>query len=160
MRQTVAAQKAVGISYTLKNGAGDVIDTAPLDDPMWFVQGTGSFLPAVESALEGKGAGDCVNLALSPADGYGLRDEKMAMEVPREAFPNDLEIEVGMPFMIQTEGDAGARPWIARSFDDAKVMLDGNHPLAGVSLNFAITVVDVRDEAPREPSKGNSCSCC
>ena len=159
MNEIVATKKAVGISYILKNGSGEIIDTAPLDDPMWFIQGMGSLLPAVESALEGKSAGHSLNLALSPADGYGVRDEKMVMEVPREAFPKDLDIEVGMPFMLQAEGDIGARPWIAKSFDDTTVTLDGNHPLAGVPLNFEITVVDVRDEIPQDPTKG-SCSCC
>jgi len=155
MGETVKDQKAVGISYTLKNGEGETIDMAPLDDPMWFIQGLGSLLPAVESALDGKAIGDSVTLALSPEEGYGVRDEKMVMEVPREAFPKDLKIEVGMPFMIEAEGDVGASPWIARTFDDEKVSLDGNHPLAGIPLNFEITVAGIRDAEAEELAHGH-----
>ena len=167
MEETVTANKAVGISYTLKSDEGSLIDTASSDAPMWYIQGLGSLLPAVESALEGQTVGGSVQLALAPVDGYGLRDERMLMQVPREAFPPELEIKEGMSFMIEAEGDVGARPWTAMRVEDGAVTLDGNHPLAGVPLHFDITVEALRDASAEELASGQvvdpnapSYSCC
>ena len=153
--ETVQAQKAVGISYTLKNSEGGVLDMAPLDDPLWFIQGAGGLLPAVEAALEGKSIGEKLSLDLSPEQGYGLRDETRVMSVPKDAFPTGLPIEVGMPFMIEAEGDVGASPWFIKAVDDDTVVMDGNHPLAGVALDFAIEVVAIWDAEPEELAHGH-----
>ena len=155
MKETVKADKAVAISYTLRNSQGEVLDMAPADDPLWMIQGAPGVLPAVQAGLEGAEVGGKISLKLSPQEGYGVRDEKRLLNVPRDAFPQDLPIEVGMPFMIEAEGDVGASPWFVKSHDEGEVVLDGNHPLAGVALDFEILVVEIRDADPEELAHGH-----
>ncbi len=153
--QTIITDKAVSISYILKNDEGEVLDVASPDDPMWFLQGAGSLLPAVEAALEGKKVGDTLALTLSAEEAYGEYDANKVREVPRDAFPDDFELEVGMPFMIDADGDMGDHPWFITDIEGDTVVMDGNHPLAGQGLEFEIVVEDIRDADPEELDHGH-----
>ena len=111
-------------------------------------------LPSLESALEGKQVGDTVNLELPPEDAYGELDVGLVVEEPRSVFPPD--VRGGMEFI------GGRRPvyeeekvvYRVVACDQDKVILDGNHPLAGKSLKVTCTVGDIRPATPEEVAAG------
>lgn len=149
----VATNKAVSIHYTLTNQAGDVIDSSRDGDPLPYIHGTGALVPGLEKELDGKAAGDKVEVTVEPDDGYGQRTPELIQSVPKEAFAFDGEIEVGMRFEAET--DHGIELVEVIEVDDATVTIDANHPLAGETLSFDVNVVDVRDATDEELEHGH-----
>ncbi len=148
----IANKTVVTIHYTLTDNDGGVLDSSDGDEPLTYLHGTGSIVTGLEKALDGKTAGDELKVTVAPADGYGERDEEMVQAVPRKNFPAG-DIEVGMSFEAETED--GARVLNVVAVDADSVTVDGNHPLAGVTLNFAVTVVSVREPTHEELHHGH-----
>ena len=121
---------------------------------MTYTHGTGMIIPGLEQALKGQVVGASLNVSIAPEDGYGVVDPQMIEEVPRDSFRDVDTIEVGMQFEAQTEkGVTGAVAVTAVS--DDTVTVDGNHPLAGKTLNFDVSIEDVRDATEEEPEHGH-----
>lgn len=106
--------------------------------------GYGDLFPAVEALLEGKSAGDRVEARLEPEDAFGDYDENLLRMEPRAKFPDGLD--VGM----RVEGDDGKGIYTVTDIAEGQVVLDGNHPLAGMALKFACRVADVRPATAAE----------
>ena len=106
-----------------------------------------------EKALEGRSAGDKFDVVVSPEEGYGTPNEMLIQVVPREAFQGVDELEVGMQFQAQTP--QGAISVVIAKIEDGMVTVDGNHPLAGQNLNFAIEVIEVREASVEEVLHGH-----
>ena len=149
----VANNRVVSIDYTLKDADDQVIDTSEGREPLAYIHGTGQIIPGLEKALEGKGAGEDVSVTITPEEGYGERDDSMVMQIPREQFEGADQIEPGMQF--QAETDEGVRILTVLEAGDQEVTVDGNHPLAGVTLNFNVNVVEVRDASQEELDHGH-----
>ena len=142
------------IHYTLKNDAGEVIDTSEGSDPLTYLHGAGNIVPGLESELEGKAVGESLEVRVEPADGYGEKVDEMIQTVPRDKMPVGMELEVGMQLEAQSpEGHAQVVTIVGLTNTD--VTLDGNHPLAGVALNFAVEVIEVRKATEEELSHGH-----
>ena len=94
-----------------------------------------------------------LNVKLAAEDGYGERDERLVQEVPRDAFPADVEIAAGMQFHAQSP--EGVRTVTVREVGPATVKIDGNHPLAGENLNFEVKIDEVRAATREELSHGH-----
>lgn len=144
----------VGIHYTLKNDAGETIDTSDGGEPLVFLQGSGGIIKGLETALEGKAAGDSMDVVIEPEDGYGVHREELVQEVPRSAFGGIEDIQVGMMFQAQT--DAGPVPIQVVGVSDDSVTVDGNHALAGERLHFSVTVEHVREATQQEIDHGHA----
>ena len=156
MSQTVAPGKIVGIYYTLKDSAGNVLDTNRKGGkPLAYLHGKGTLLPAVEAGLDGKAKNDFVQLALAPEQGYGLRREDLIRKVERKLFPPAQALAPGMRMNRQLP-DGRVAGAIILEVGDEHVTVDENHPLAGVALNFEITVCGVRDATPEEIAHGHA----
>jgi FKBP-type peptidyl-prolyl cis-trans isomerase SlyD len=149
----IASKKVVFIHYTLKNTDGELLDKSGGDDPLGYLHGAGNIIPGLEVALDGKQAGDRVNVQVAPQDAYGVRDEALVQEVPRDAFEGVDQIEPGMRF--QAESDQGPRVITVTSVAAETVTVDGNHPLAGETLVFDVEVERVRDASPEEMEHGH-----
>lgn len=149
----IAANKVVSIDYTLTDDNGTVIDTSEGRGPLLYLAGAGNIIPGLEKALEGKSAGDSLQVKVSPEEGYGDRHEQMVQEVPKDAFQGVEDIQVGMQF--HAESDHGPLPVVVVGVSDETVTVDGNHPLAGENLNFDVTVVEVRDASDEEMAHGH-----
>lgn len=150
----VAKNKVVTIDYTLTNSEGEVLDSSTGEEPLAYIQGTSSIIPGLERALEGKTAGDNLAVTIAPEDAYGVRDDSLQHEVPREMFDTGgHDINVGMQFQAQSED--GMLLVTVVGVSDDKITVDGNHPLAGVPLTFDVTVRDVRDATEEEISHGH-----
>src|SRR5688572_24928865 len=134
--QIVAEGKVVGIYYTLKNEAGEVLDTNRRGGkPLSYLHGAGNILPALERSLAGKQKDDEVRVALAPADGYGEKKPEAIKQVPRSAFPAGARIEPGMRF--QGKDDLGRQlTGIVTAVEGDTVTVDHNHALADVALHF------------------------
>ncbi|HFD81123.1 MAG TPA: peptidylprolyl isomerase [Gammaproteobacteria bacterium] len=149
----VESRKVVTLKYTLTDDEGNVIDQSS-DGSFAYLHGANNIIPGLENALTGKQAGDELQVSVSPEEGYGERDASKTQAVPREMFPQDTEIEPGMQFHAQ--GPNGETVVVTVTAVDAEtVTVDGNHPLAGVPLNFAVEIVDVRDASPEELEHGH-----
>jgi FKBP-type peptidyl-prolyl cis-trans isomerase SlyD len=149
----IAKNTVVTIDYTLTDDDGDVVDTSSGREPLAYLHGTGSIVPGLEAALEGRTSGDAVTVTVSPAEGYGDRDPDLVHVAMRQQFGDVSDIEVGMQFRAGSEDDAMVVTVVA--IDGDRVTLDGNHPLAGVTLNFDIRVVGVRAATPSEIEHGH-----
>src|SRR5438552_2340958 len=97
----IGNQKVVSIDYTLTDDRGEVLDTSQGEEPLTYIQGSGNIIPGLETALEGKAAGDALKVTIAPAQAYGERDEDLVQAVPRDRFPATGEITVGMRFHAQ-----------------------------------------------------------
>lgn len=150
----ISTNSVVLIDYTLTNDQGTVIDTSSGREPLAYLQGHQNIISGLESALEGKSAGDRVQVSIAPADGYGERDESLSQAVPRKMFEDADQVTVGMQFHTLTE--QGHQQVVTVTAVDAEhVTVDANHPLAGETLNFDVTVVEVREALPEELEHGH-----
>lgn len=149
----VAKDKVVSIDYTLTDDEGSVLDSSNGRAPLAYLHGAGNIIPGLEKALEGKQAGEQLNVRVPAVEAYGERDEGLAQEVPLEMFQGVDRIEPGMRFQAQTS--AGMQVVTVSKVDGDSVTVDGNHPLAGKPLNFAVNVVEVRDATPEELAHGH-----
>jgi FKBP-type peptidyl-prolyl cis-trans isomerase SlyD len=149
----IAAKKVVSIHYTLKNGDGEMLDSSDGSDPLVYLHGAGNIVEGLEKALDGKAVGDKVIAVVPPAEGYGERSGPGPQPVPREAFTG-VDVRTGMAIMAEDEGGAGIPLWVVAVESD-RIMVDGNHPLAGETLHFDVEVVDVRDATTQELDHGH-----
>lgn len=149
----ITANKVATITYVLKDNDGTLIDQADKNSPFAFILGVGSIIPGLETALEGKGAGDNINVTIEPADGYGQRDESMIQVMSKDMFEGVDEVTPGMQFHAQT--NEGMSVVTVTGVEDNNVTIDGNHPLAGVTLNFDVDVLEVRDPTEEELDHGH-----
>jgi len=150
----IGHNKVVRIDYTLTTDADEVIDSSEGGEPLAYLHGARNIIPGLETALEGRKAGDSLNVRIEPADAYGERDDRLVQMVPREMFEDSAEIQVGMQFhSADPEGNVTVVT-VTHTTDDT-VTVDANHPLAGVPLTFAVTVVEVRDATAEELEHGH-----
>ena len=147
----IRAGSIVTVAYigTLENGR--VFHSTEQDGPLTFTIGAGEVFAALERALLGMRSGETRNIVLPAAEAYGPRREENILRLPRSAFPAGKTINVGQKLSIDFSGGV-ARTKCVAAFDDTAVTLDGNHPLAGCELTFAVQVVEVHE--PPDYEKG------
>lgn len=151
----IANGSVVGIDYSLHLGDGKVVDSSAPGDPLTYLHGEGQIVPGLESALEGLAVGETKHVVVEPANGYGEHDPRGVQEVPRGAFPPGFEPQVGMA--LTAEGQNGEPvPFSIREVRPDNVLIDLNHPLAGKTLHFDVTVREVRAATEEEISHGHA----
>jgi FKBP-type peptidyl-prolyl cis-trans isomerase SlyD len=151
---TVANGKVVYFHYTLTNPEGEVLDQSEAETPLAYLHGAGNIVPGLETALLGRHVGDEFVAIVSPEEGYGEHDGEEPQEVPRDAFPDDMELEPGMPVFGETPDGDHVALWVVE-VDDETVKLDANHPLAGVTLHFKVKITEVREATEEEQVHGH-----
>lgn len=149
----IEQNSVVTLNYTLKDNDGNVIDQSD-DGSFLYLHGAMNIIPGLENALTGKSAGDELSVTVSPEEGYGAKDPQRIQEVPKEMFENSSDIAIGTQFHAQSP-DGGAIVVTVTEVKDDVVVIDGNHALAGVDLNFDVKVVDVRAASEEEVSHGH-----
>jgi FKBP-type peptidyl-prolyl cis-trans isomerase SlyD len=150
---SIQQDQVVSIHYTLKNDAGEVLDSSADGEPLTYLHGHGNLITGLERELTGKNTGDKLQVKIPPADGYGEYDKALIQKVPRRALKGIPKITVGMRLQAQTEH--GVRAVTVSHVAGDMVTLDGNHPLAGQNLNFEVEVADVRPASAEELSHGH-----
>lgn len=151
---TVKKDKVVEMHYTLKNDAGEVIDSSKDQDPMPFLHGHGNIIPGLEKALEGMKVGESCDVSIEPKEAYGEYRDDIIREIPMDALQGIDDLQVGMQLQSQ---DENGNPFIVsvKEIKDNSVVVDGNHPLAGETLHFSVSIENVRDASPEEIDHGH-----
>lgn len=153
----VNSQCVVALTWTLKDTLGEVLDT--LSDPVEFLVGGGDLLPKIEEALQGHEPGDRLDLHLEPEEAFGEYDEALVFLEPRGLFPTELE--EGMAYEGLPPGAASANApanllYTVTEIYPEHVVLDGNHPLAGIALRLHLQVEAVREATEDEIGRGSA----
>ena len=153
---TITKNSVVAIDYTLTGDDSKVIDTSNGRRPLEYMHGQGNIIPGLESALEGKGEGQSLEVSIAPKDGYGEYNPKLVQQVPRANFGSIDKIEIGMQFQARTP--QGVHVVRVVNVDPQSVTVDANHPLAGKTLHFDVKVVSVCDARPEELEHQHVCN--
>ncbi len=147
----VTRNKLVFITYSILDSRGMVVEQH--DIPVGYVQGANSgILPAIESAVDGCGIGDRVEIALSPEEGYGLRDESLVYVEELDNVPPEFR-RLGAEVMFENQAGE-TRVFYVTAIADGKLTLDGNPSLAGQGVTCLVNVTDIRDATPEEIRNG------
>lgn len=152
---TIQNQKAVTLNYTLKNDENKIIDQSN-DASFCYLHGYNNIIPGLENSLTGKNKDEKFDLVIKPEDAYGEYKSSMTQEVDKSMFDQEQtgDITVGMQFHSQSE-DGAMITITVREINGDKITIDGNHPLAGITLHYNVHVVDVRDATKEEISHGH-----
>jgi FKBP-type peptidyl-prolyl cis-trans isomerase SlyD len=149
----VEKNKVVEIDYKLEDDDGQLLDSSEGREPLSYIQGAGNLIPGVENALEGKSSGDRVQITVPPEIGYGARDDALVLSIERGKFSQFEDLQAGARFRMETPD--GPMIFTVVEVGDGEVLVDGNHPLAGMTLNFDITIQSVRDATSEELDHGH-----
>lgn len=149
----IAKNRVVSFHYTLKNAEGAVLDASGARGPMSYLHGKNNLIPGLEQALEGKAAGDRLEVTVAPEQAYGQRSDALVQIVPRAKFGGDAELAPGM--QVRATGPQGARLVTVVRVERDFVTVDANHPLAGITLHFSVEIAEVRKATQEEIAHGH-----
>ena len=146
----VADDMVVGLDYDLYLNDGELVDTTEGDSPILFIQGRGHVITGLEAPLYGMAVGATKEVSIAPEDGYGAYDAENVEWVPRSIFAEEMEIEIGLEVeVVDAEEDEILEAYIAE-IDGEQILLDFNHPLAGETLKFVLTIASLRPATREE----------
>jgi FKBP-type peptidyl-prolyl cis-trans isomerase SlyD len=152
----ITRQCVVALTWTLKDSLGEVLDE--LTDPVEFLVGGSDLLARIEEALQGHEPGDKLDLHLEPEEAFGDYNEQLVFLEPRALFP--AELEEGMTFEGLPEGGnpdaAKDELYTVTEIYPEHVVLDGNHPLAGIAIRLQLKVEAVREATEEEVGRGSA----
>ncbi len=153
----IGRDSVVSLSYVLKDAQGEVIEESK--QPMTYLHGGyGSVFPLVEQALQDKGVGQAVRVKLEPSDAFGDYNDELLKVEERAKFPETLEVGMrfeGIPGDANASEEDRSTVFSVTDIADGKVVLDGNHPLAGIGLLFECKVLSIRAASQEELSHGH-----
>ena len=151
----IAEGKVVNLAYILKNAKNEVLDEADSAAPFTYLHGAQQIVPGLENALTGLKVGEKKDVTVSPAEGYGEIDPSLKLIVGRKQFPKNMELEAGMQFETTAPDGSGA-VFTVEAVEGDQVHINGNHPLAGVTLHFSVEVLSMRDATKEEMEHGHA----
>ncbi|NUQ36953.1 MAG: peptidylprolyl isomerase [Caldilineales bacterium] len=151
--QTVAADMVVTLSYAVHSADGEFIDSSDDSGPLEYLHGQGGLVPGLEAALTGMAVGESKEVTLAPEDAYGEWEEDAFEEVPLSMF-GDEELYEGMEIYLEDDDGEVTEAWVSEIYENA-VLLDFNHPLAGETLVFEVTVEAIRAATAEELEHGH-----
>ena len=152
MSDVIKDNSVVAMRYTLKDAEGTIIDESG-NEELYYLHGAGNIVPGLESVLTGKKVGDKLDVVVPAAAGYGEREGE-PKPVPKANFPDDIELEAGLQLFAEGPDGEVMPIWIL-AVEDETVIVDMNHPLAGVELHFSVEVTVVRDATEEELDHGH-----
>ena len=148
----VSQNTVVTLDFTVINADGDILDSTEGKQPLQYLHGTGYLVAGLEAELANKVVGEDFEVTLSPEQAYGEYDETLVQSVPGELF-DGMEVSEGDTFVAET--DEGHRPVTIIEVAEEYVKVDGNHPLAGMTLSFKGVVREVRAATEEELAHGH-----
>ncbi|CAA7612713.1 peptidylprolyl isomerase [Magnetospirillum sp. SS-4] len=151
MSATISKDTVVTLDYRVTDSDGQLVDDGP--EPLSYLHGGyDGIFPKLEAELDGKAVGAKVSVRLDPGEAFGEYSADLVQVEPLESFPDGTEI--GSVFEGMQEGGDEVRLFRVTDIEEGQVVLDGNHPLAGVTLNFSCTVAAIRPANQSEISAG------
>jgi FKBP-type peptidyl-prolyl cis-trans isomerase SlyD len=150
----IVKNTVVTVHYKLSDAQDSLIEES--QEPMVYLHGGyENTLPKIEEALEGKEVGFKTTIQVEPEDAFGEYDAELVKVEPRNRLPDPLEVGMQFEGMPDGEEEDSAVIFTVTDIADDKVVLDGNHPLAGMALRFTLDVAEVRQATPEEISHGH-----
>jgi len=143
------------LEYRLHLPDGELVDEGSAEDPLVYLHGHEEIVPGLEKALEGKAKGESLKVVVPPEEAYGPYDPEGVEEVPRSSLPKDLELEPG-GILTATDDDGDEVEFLVKEIKGDVVVVDANHPMAGKTLHFDVTVRDVRAATDEEKEHGHA----
>ena len=143
------------VQQTVELEQQHVCAVAKEGEPLVYLHGAGNLIPGLEKELVGRSAGASFQVKVEPEEAYGAKHEDLVQVVPREAFQGVENIEPGMGFEAQGS-DGQSRHIVVTEVNGDEITVDGNHPLAGMELNFDVQIVDVREANAEEIAHGHA----
>ena len=150
---SIAIKSVVSIHYTLTDEDGEELDASTEREPLVYLHGAGNIIKGLELALLDKNVGDRVQATIAPEDGYGEFISELVQHVPLSVFGDEDKPEVGMRFNAETEN--GPLSVVVTAIDGDQAILNGNHPLAGKTITFDVTIENIREATPEELTHGH-----
>ena len=147
-------RRVVTFHYTLRDPEGRVLDSSAGNPPVSYLEGAGQIIDGLDQRLRTVAAGAKTRVEVPAAEAYGERDPEQVQRVKRALLPVDGEVQSGETF--RTGEDRQAPVVTVVGIDGDEVLLDGNHPLAGVALTFDVEVVGAREATAEELSHGHA----
>jgi FKBP-type peptidyl-prolyl cis-trans isomerase SlyD len=151
---TAQNPKVIGFHYSLKNDAGEILDTSEGRDPMLYLAGSGQVLLTLDKVIQTMAIGEKTSVSLAAKDGYGEVNPALKMNVKLGQFPPGTEVKPGLQFKINNE--PGSPMFRVINVLGEEVFIDGNHPLAGEALHFEIEITESRVATPEELDHGHA----
>ncbi len=151
----VADEMVVSLDYTLRLDDEQVVDSSQGREPLEFIQGRGHIIPGLERELYGMEVGDRKQVTVAAAEVYGERDEDHMQRVTREAFGPGTELQTGMGVQMQDPQSGQVYQGTISEINDDNVLIDFNHPLAGETLHFDVTITGLRPATEDELEHGH-----
>ncbi len=151
-RAGVMNPKVYTIDYRLKNEVGEVVDSSEGGEDLVFMEGAKQVVLGLEKALAGREAGESLEVTVPPELAYGLHRDDLVQNVHISQFDGVAELKAGMVFQTQSGEDRHIVKVVAIQGD--QVIIDANHPLAGITLNFEVDVKSVREATDDELRQG------
>ncbi|MBF9029254.1 peptidylprolyl isomerase [Rhodobacterales bacterium HKCCE3408] len=142
MTKAAAAGDQLHVHYTGKLEDGTVFDTSEGRDPLVFTAGEGQIIPGLDDALIGMEVGQSKQVTVPPESAYGEHHADRVQQVPRDSIPDHIPTDPGTQLQMQTP-DGQAIPVTVAKATDTHIELDANHPLAGKTLQFDVTLVEI-----------------
>ncbi len=151
----IAKDTVVSLNYELTDLSGGAV-LEKSNDPISYVHGGyDGIFPTVEEALQGKNVGDTVSVKMEPDDAFGEYEHELVRVESRDLFPKDIVVGMQLEGGAEDDDDEDYMLYTIVEITDKEVTVDGNHPLAGKSLNFNATVTDVRSATKEELDHGH-----
>lgn len=151
---TPSARRVVTFHYTLRDPAGKVLDTSIGGEPVTFLEGAGQIIDGLDEQLRSEPAGRKLRVQIPAAKAYGEHDPAQVQRVKRAMLPVEGELRVGDQF--RAGNDAYAPVVTVAKIEGDDVLLDANHPLAGVPLTFDVEIVEARSATAEELRHGHA----
>ncbi len=146
----------VSLNFTLRLDSGEIVDSSEAEAPLMYLHGHGQIIPGLEKALIGLTVGDSKKVVVPPAEAYGDVDMEAFEIVPREMFPDDITLTEGLELSLRdVETDEPFEATVAE-IREKEVMLDFNHPLAGETLHFEVSIAALRPATAEELAHGHA----
>ncbi len=145
-------RRVVSFHYTLRSPEGRILDTSQEGEPVIYLEGAQMIIDGLDEALRAVDAGIKLTVEVPAVKGYGARDPAQVQAMPRERIPVQGELKVGDQF--QTAPDPGAPVITVVGIDGHQVMLDANHPMAGLDLTFEVELLQARSATAEELAQG------
>ena len=152
---TIRPGAVVSLAFSMRSEEGELLEEWTESHPLRYVHGSGTLVPGLDRALTGRAAGDRFELSVPPEEGFGTRREDGARRIERSKLPHRGEIHKGMPFVMQDDDGKLVALWITE-VDGDTIEVDRNHPLAGRTLVFDVTVLAVRSATDTESAHGEA----
>lgn len=154
MSLLISDNLVVSMHYKLSDADGNVLDSSEGAEPLAYLHGAGNIIPGLEKALVGKVEGDALQVKVAPEDGYGEINPELMQTVDKAAFEGVDTVEPGMQFESQAP-DGSVQHIVVKQVEGDEVVIDANHPLAGVELHFDVEIVEVRVAVEEEIAHGH-----